>query len=247
MRSQFSALAPHYDALMSSIPYGRWVEYVRRLASIRSHPMRRVLDVGCGTGTVALRLAAGGVTVVGVDASPDMVEMARAKTPGPNPRYVVSRMEDLDLGETFDTAISLFDSVNYVTEPADLQEAFHRIYRHLDPGGFWMFDMNTPYALEMELFTQDNLGTGEEPQYNWRSRYDPDTLLTTVEMNFFVRQGDTRVVVRETHRQRAYPLDQIRAMLNEASFDVLALFDAYTDRPPGPRSDRAFFVARRSV
>lgn len=246
MDAQFSAIAPFYDALMSSIPYARWVEYVRRMAASRNHPMRRVLDVGCGTGTASLRLASSGVTVVGIDASADMVDMARRKTKGPNPRYAVARMEELDLGETFDTAISLFDSVNYVTEPAHLQEAFHRINQHLDPGGLWMFDMNTPYALEMELFTQDNLGTGEEPQYNWRSDYDARTRMTTVDMSFFVKQGDTRVVVKETHHQRAYTLDQVRAMLTVAGFDVLGVYDAYTERPPGPQADRAFFITRRA-
>lgn len=244
MKSQFKDIAPIYDALMSSVPYKRWVNYVWRAAAREGHTIRRALDVGCGTGAAALRLARAGASVVGVDASAEMIAVAREKTPGDNPRYVVARMEELDLGETFDTAVSLFDSVNYVLDPDDLQEAFVRIHRHLDPGGLWMFDMNTPFALEMELFTQDNLGTGDEPQYRWRSHYDPIQRLTTVEMTFFVRNGDTRTVLTESHRQRAYGLDEVRRMLRHANFEIVSVWDAYSDRSVGPRTDRAFFTCR---
>lgn len=246
MEEQFGGLAPLYDALMASIPYRRWVAEMLRYAT-RYRPRRRsVLDVGCGTGSASFLLADRGLDVVGVDASADMIAEARRKAQGrANPRFEVQRMEDLDVPERFDVAVSLFDSVNYVTEPANLRAAFRRIRRHLLPEGLWMFDMNTPFALEMELFTQNNLRSDHEPKYDWRSRYDRATRLTTVDMTFYVKQGDTRAVVKETHRQRAYTLEEIRAMLEDADFEVLHVTEAYTGRPLSDSSDRALFVARK--
>ena len=248
MEEQFRGLAPIYDALMAVIPYRRWVADILRYAT-RYRPHRRaVLDVGCGTGSAAFVMADRGLDVVGIDASAEMIAEARRKAHGrENPRFLVSRMEELDLPDRFDLAVSLFDSVNYVTEPADLQEAFRRIHHHLQPDGLWIFDMNTPLALEMELFTQNNLRSSGEPKYDWVSRYDRATGLSTVDMTFYVKRGDTRAILKETHRQRAYALEDVRAMLEMARFEVLDLTEAYTGRPLSEMSDRALFVTRRKA
>jgi SAM-dependent methyltransferase len=231
---------------MAGIPYRRWVADILRYATRYRPHRRRVLDVGCGTGSASFLMADRGLDVVGIDASAEMISEAARKAHGrENPRFLVSRMEALDLPERFDLAVSLFDSVNYVTEPADLQEAFHRIHAHLLPDGLWIFDMNTPFALEMELFTQNNLRSHSEPKYDWRSRYDRATRLTTVDMTFYVKEGNTRAVLKETHRQRAYTLDEVRAMLGTAGFEILDVAEAYTGRPLSDASDRALFVTRR--
>lgn len=246
MEEQFRGLAPLYDALMAGIPYRRWVADMLRYAAQYRPRRRTVLDVGCGTGSASFLLADRGLDVVGVDASEEMVAEAVRKAHGrENPRFLAMRMEALDLPERFDLAVSLFDSVNYVTDPADLQEAFHRVHAHLLPEGLWIFDMNTPFALEMELFTQNNLRSSSEPKYDWRSRYDRETRLTAVDMTFYVKQGNTRAVLKETHHQRAYGLDEVRQMLETAAFEVLHVTEAYTGRPLSDSSDRALFVARR--
>jgi SAM-dependent methyltransferase len=273
MQSQFTNLAPLYDSLMAEIPYERWVDYVFELAGRQHHVVHRVLDVGCGTGNAAFLLAKQGCEVVGFDASRDMIEVARRKAAArSNPRFFVSKMEDLCPPQSgssstgdgdasarhssiitqhsssgFDTAISLFDTVNYVTDPSALQRAFSGIYQALEPGGLFMFDMNTPYALEMEMFTQNNLKSRGEPKYSWVSRYNPLDRLTTVDMTFYVKRGNTRETVTETHHQRAYTLAEIAAMLKSAGFSVCETLDAFTFRRPVASTDRAYFVARREV
>lgn len=244
MEQQFGALAELYDELMASIPYEGWVDYVRTLATRRGHLMECVLDVGCGTGTVAMMLAREGCEVVGIDASAEMVACARKKAQAePRVRFDVQRMEQLEVESVFDTAISLFDSVNYVLDPAALEEAFRRVRRHLAPGGLFIFDMNTPYALEMEMFTQDNLREEGEPKYVWRSRYDFRTRLAEVDMTFYVKRGNTRETLKETHRQRAYTLAEVKSMLSASGFKDIDVYEAYTLRPPDPRTDRAYLVA----
>ncbi|HEY3414633.1 MAG TPA: class I SAM-dependent methyltransferase [Armatimonadota bacterium] len=249
MQSQFTDLAPLYDSLMAEIPYEHWVDYVLKLAALEHHTVHRVLDVGCGTGSAAYLLADRGCEVVGFDASPQMIEVARRKAGGRrNPSFFVSRMEELNSSSTpspFDTAISLFDTVNYVTDPTDLQRAFKAVFTVLEPGGLFIFDMNTPFALEMEMFTQNNLKSRGEPKYSWISKYNPLERLTTVDMSFYVKQGDTRVTVKETHFQRAYAVSEIHKMLAIAGLDVLDTFEAFTLKKPRASTDRAHIVARR--
>lgn len=246
MQDQFTALAQFYDSLMEEIPYREWVEYVLHLAKRHKHLVYNVLDVGCGTGSASYLLAEHGCEVVGFDASPEMIEIARNKARGrTNPRFSVSRMEDFRAAQLFDTAVSLFDTVNYVLDPAGLQRAFNAVAAALEPNGLFLFDMNTPYALEMELFTQNNLRSRGEPKYSWVSRYNPAERLTTVSMDFFVKRGNTRVTVKETHHQRAYTIAEVHEMLECAGFEVCDTFEAFTYRIPRANTDRAYIVARR--
>lgn len=260
MQSQFTDLAPLYDSLMAEIPYQRWVDYVFDVADRQRHVVHHVLDVGCGTGNAAFLLATRGCEVVGFDASAPMIEVARRKASGrSNPAFFVSRMEDLSVAgvppadapgvrpASFDTAVSLFDTVNYVTEPDALRRAFIGIHDALVPGGLFMFDMNTPYALEMEMFTQNNLKSRGEPKYNWVSHYNPLERLTTVDMTFYVKRGNARVTVTETHYQRAYTLPEIAALLKATGFTVRETYEAFTFRRPNAGADRAYFVAQRDA
>jgi ubiquinone/menaquinone biosynthesis C-methylase UbiE len=246
VREPFDSIAGLYDDLMAGIPYRGWVDYIRTLATRAGHEMRRVLDVGCGTGTPSLLLAEDGCHVVGIDASEGMVSEARAKMkPWHDASFIVARAENLRLTETFDTAISLFDSLNYITEPDAFRAALLRVYEHLEPGGLFIFDMNTPYALEEELFTQDNLDENTPVHYVWRSRFDESARLTRVDMTFLDSRGEQPRTITEVHYQRAYHLNEILDGLRRAGFGSVEMFEAFTLRRPGKKTDRAYFVARK--
>ena len=107
--------------------------------------------------------------------------------------------------------------------------------------------MNTEYALAQGMFTQDNLGENDALQYEWKSRYDRETRLCTVQMQFSYDDGNGAPrAFTETHRQRAYHKDEMFEMLREAGFDEVVAYDAYTLDPPKKRSDRLFFLAQKS-
>ena len=246
MNHQVHGLARIYDRLMSTIPYGQWVDYTFGVAHDFGHPIHRVLDIGCGTGTATLMFADRGCRIVGVDISKEMIREARRKSVGRIlVRYEASAMQDIALPERFDTAVSYFDSLNYIIEPEDLQEGIQRVYEHLDPGGMFMFDMNTPYALEQELFTQSHFDPNDPVNYAWKSTYNAETRLTQVDMAFYVKRGDARRTILAQHFQRAYRMNEVRDMLASAGFQVMGMYEAYTQRKPTKRTDRVFFAARK--
>lgn len=249
--TSFADVAPHYEHLMSSVPYRFWISYLERLWNLHSLTRNRVLDLACGTGTVSRMLAARGLYVVGVDLSGRMLDVARQRTieEGLSIEFVEQDAAELSLpGSRFDAAISLFDSLNYILDPDRLAQAFRRVFDHLEPGGSFIFDLNTDYAFEQGMFNQSCTRRGEPLHYRWRSRYNPETRLCTVNMVFHYDNGSgERETFKEVHRQRAYSKTEVTSMLARAGFEEITIYDAYSTEPPTPRSDRIFYVAVKSV
>jgi len=248
--NQFTVLAPHYDELMQVVPYDAWVEYVTLLWSLNEHQPKRVLDCACGTGNVTFELAKQGLDVTGVDLSAGMIAEAQSKaanidTPLPV-RFFQGDLTNFDLGETFDSATCLYDSLNYILEPSALQAAFGRIAAHMQPGGVFVFDMNSEYALQADLFSQRSSIPGRRLHYDWKARYDKSARICSVEMHFSRRGEDGSIEnFTETHQERAYSLVEVQAMLEATGWEVVRTYNSYTLNKPHDRSERWYFVARK--
>ena len=246
--SAFGPVASHYDALMAGVPYRHWVEYIKRVWAFHGLAPQAVLDLACGTGTVSRLLACRGYRIVGVDLAPEMLRAARerAEAEGLDIPFHQQDAADLDLGASrFDAALCLFDSLNYILEPERLAQAFRRVAQHLEPGGSFLFDVNTEYALAEGMFNQSCTRKEEPLHYRWRSRYDPENRLCTVHMRFSYDPGGggERQTFTEVHRQRAYHKDEILQWLGDAGFARTHVYDAYSLEPPKKRSDRLFYLA----
>jgi SAM-dependent methyltransferase len=248
---QYGDVAPVYDALMRGVPHGIWLSRIEKDVRTRGKSPRSALDAACGTGIVTELLYQRGYRpVVGFDLSPAMIAIARTKAEALHapdaPRYEVQDAATLDLGgQTFDLIVSLFDSLNYILDPAALQAAFRRLYAHTAPGGMFAFDLNSTYALSHDLFTQSQ--QFGPVQHFWKANWNPDTRLCRVEMEFWVRDARTGKMrhFTETHVQRAYTESEIREWLTAAGFVRIETHGNYGELPPGPRSDRILFVAER--
>lgn len=243
----FGPVAVYYDDLMAGVPYRFWADYIERIWSRHDLAPRVVLDVACGTGTATRILAQRGYEMTGVDLSSEMLRIARERAAEEGldiPLYRQDASAISLLPQKFDAAISLFDSLNYILDPADLRQAFLRVAEHLSPGGSLLFDLNTEYALAEGMFNQSCTRRGEKLHYRWRSRYDADARLCTVHMRFtYDDGGDERKIFTEVHRQRAYHKDEIVGWLHDAGFEQTHVYDAYSLDPPKKRSDRLFYLA----
>lgn len=253
MPRQYGDVAAVYDALMANVPHGGWLSRIEKAVRQRGKTPRSALDVACGTGIVTELLARRGYAPVhGVDLSPAMVAIARTKAAAKGYSAVTYEQQDaatLDLGEgyTFDLVVSLFDSLNYITDPKRLRAAFKRIHAHTSPeGGVFAFDLNSLFALASDMFSQTN--TAGPVRHVWKSHWDRETRLCRVEMEFWVTDRDTAETrhFTEMHLQRAYTVPEITDWLAEAGFVNIEAFGNYGDRPPVARSDRLLFIAERS-
>ena len=239
--ASFGPIAAHYDLLMDNVPYDMWAGYYRLLLSQINQDPDRVLDVCCGTGTVAELMTEAGYEVTGFDLSPEMIRVARNKAieKGLAIEYHVQDASTLDLGEQFEGAYSFFDSLNYIYELEPFQKAIKSVAMHLEPGAAFIFDVNTAYAFEQEMFDQSEKRSKAPIQYDWKGDYDAANRVIRVDMKFW-RNGEE---IRETHIQRAHSDEEIKDALREAGFVWVRVFDSYTLDPPNKQSDRLHYVA----
>jgi len=245
MAQAFTQVAPYYDALMASVPYSMWADYIEEIFERLGVRPRRILDLATGTGSVAIELAERGYEVTGVDLSEPMLEQARRKALDADLdlRFLQGDAAQLSFPPaSFDAVVSLYDSLNYILEPEQLQQTFDGVGEALSPGGAFIFDLNTIYSFEQEMFTQQSLAPAREVRYIWRSHYDAATRIARIEMEFWTADGNH---FRETHFQRGHSVEEVTETLERAGVIVEALYEAYTMLPPGPKSERIFYVARR--
>ena len=247
--AQFVRVAHVYDLLMHDVPYGVWIEYLRELLALHNARPRLILDLACGTGNVTELLSEEGFAVVGVDIAENMIAEARRKASEKRLpiQYAVQDAAELDLpGRRFDLCVSLFDSLNYITQPDRLQLAIERVGAHLTRNGLFLFDMNSEYALKNRFFDQSNRATDARLRYDWESEYFPATRLCRINMRFWYREEDgSDTAFVEEHWQFAYREDEVVKMLGNAGFIDIAAYQAYSLKPTYRTSDRIFYIARK--
>lgn len=246
--SRYQALAASYDALTVDVGYLRRADYLERLFQKSAIPVRTVLDLACGTGTMACLLARRGYEVTAADASEEMLTQAAAKaaalTERP-PLFLHQTMSRLRLLEPVDAAICTLDAVNYLTRSAELRETFRRVCRWLKPGGQFIFDVNTPWKLR-RMDRQIYMDETEESLCVWRTFFSEKRQICTYQVDLFTQRPDGAWDRSfEEHRERAWSEAELRQALAEAGFGPVRLTGDLTGRPPRPEEDRWIFTAVR--
>jgi SAM-dependent methyltransferase len=223
---------------------------------LRRHPTpaRRILDAACGTGSLALILAAEGSTVLGVDRSPAMLEQARTRAASAAlAEHVevregdIRRLARIVPAGAFDLVTCTYDSLNYMLTEADLAACFHSFAYALADGGLFVGDMNTRFFLEHGWHTCTILEQSGYIQVE-QSLFDASCAMVTLALTGFIgddEQGYERF--DEVHAERAYPAETIARLLGEAGLIVEAAYHCFTFNPPGPTTPRIAWVARKGV
>ena len=248
MSGSYGPLAGCYDELTYDVDYPRWADYIEKHFARRHIPGRTVLDLACGTGSLTRELALRGYEMIGVDQSPEMLAQAAEKNRGVSPIepiFLCQSMEKLDLYGTIDACVCCLDSVNYVTDPKKLERAFARVRLFLMPGGLFLFDVNTPEKLE-GLDGQVFLDETEDTYCVWRAEWSRRGRTCSYFMDLF-RREESGLWRREEelHRERAYTVPELTAMLERAGFADIRTYAAFRFRPPAPGEQRIFFTARK--
>lgn len=135
----FAAVAPFYDLDLEG--YDADVALYVELAARAEGP---VLELGSGTGRIALALAAEGADVVGVDVSEGMLDIARGRASSNDPEWVHADLRTLDLGRQFPLVLVPLGGLQHMEELDDLRAAFDSIARHLAPEGLAVVDVEAP-------------------------------------------------------------------------------------------------------
>lgn len=259
MRS-YRQFASVYDRLMEEMPYSEWMHFVRSCWQKYGTP-KTIVDLGCGTGNMAIPLAKAGFTVFGIDLSAEMLSIARSKWDEPQNRggrdeagtirWLQQDMRDWELPEPVDTVISFCDCLNYLTEPDDVVASFRHTYAGLAKGGLFVFDVHAPVTFERYAEEQPFVLDEKDVAYLWTCDFDEATRTIDHDLTFFVRDegssGADAVYRRfeESHSQRAYDPEWIVEQLAAVGFELLHRAADFKWDKPSETSERLFFVVRK--
>ena len=245
----YTGFAAVYDIFMDNVPYEEWSSYLHGLLLEHGIEEGIVLDLGCGTGAMTERLAAFGYDMIGVDNSEDMLELAMEKRvqSGQDILYLLQDMREFELYGTVRAAVSVCDSVNYITDPEELKEVFRLVNNYLDPEGVFIFDFNTEYKYREVLGNQVIAEDRDECSFIWENYYNHTSMINEYELTLFVREDEEASLYRkyqESHFQKAYTLREMRGLLEKAGLKFVAAYDAYTKKAPMYTSERITVIAR---
>lgn len=245
----YEGLAEIYDFVMRHVNYRFWAMYVMDLFRRYRFSPHTILDLACGTGSLALRLHQHGYKVCGADASPAMLTVARRKANalGADIPFWETRLPAVRAPGRFDAVLCLYDSINYLLNIDQVRQMLGNVYAVLASDvrsrerGLFVFDICTE-ANSLRSFrdyTESEQGRGFS--YRRHSVYAPDDRLQTNEFEISFGGRDTVV---EKHAQRVYALGEMFDAIHASPFELLGAFSRFSFAEATETSERIHFVLR---
>lgn len=246
----YKKFAKVYDVFMEAVPYEQWADYIDDALGRYNVPKDGLLlDLACGTGSMAFLMAQKGYDIIGVDASVDMLSEAHCKMQesGGSLLFINQDMLKLDLYGTVDAAYSTCDSLNYLLTEEDFKKALNNVAMFLNPvGGVFIFDLKTDKKYRKlgskTYYDRANTKPSDDIFYIWKNRYDPNTGINEYKVRFFC--GGKRSFT-EIHRQRGWRYEEVVSLVKKAGLRVLSAEDNYTRNPAMPDSERVTYTCQK--
>lgn len=242
----YGTLAASYDRLTNDVDYAAVVDFYRQILSREGLTPRTAVDLACGTGSVSVLLAKMGMRVIGVDISEEMLCVASQKAQEVKnpPMFICQPLQQLQLPRGVDLAVCALDSLDYITDPADCKEAICRVYKALNPGGCFIFDVNTPEklrAMDGQVFLDED----EDVYCVWRGEFDEQTNICSYGMDLFQRKGNAWYRSFEEHREYAYDAATLTTYLRSAGFTSICVYGDRVMEQPREGEQRIYIKARK--
>ena len=241
----YTGFAEVYDEFMEDVPYEKWRDLV--VAELKKEGIADglVLDLGCGTGTFTRMLAEAGYDMIGVDGSQEMLMEAREKTADRGILYLCQDMREFELYGTVRAIVSTCDTMNYLLTPEDFIRTLRLANNYLDPGGVFIFDLNTLYKFREVMGNTTIAESGEDASFIWDNYFDEETDRNEYDLTLFIRQENGLFArVSEVHEEQGYAPEQILEFIARSGMEYVRAFDAETGGEPHETSEKVFYVVR---
>jgi SAM-dependent methyltransferase len=229
-----------YDALYKDKDYQRECDYLEELFKMFRVRVRKILDLGCGTGNHSIELAKRGYEVIGIDISEKMITIATEKLKNLNKRRIKFIRDDIrnfSLNERFDAVISMFAVIGYINENDDLIKTFSNVREHLKEDGIFIFDVwfgpavinlkPTQKVKEIDIRESEKIFRITTPKL--------DVMRHIVEVNFkviYIKENKLHIF-EENHKMRFFFPKELELMLKISGFKRVYFFPFLeTERKP---------------
>lgn len=248
MSTCYTNFASVYDAFMDNIPYEDWSTYLLSLLKDNDIRTGTLLELGCGTGSMIPYIHHAGYQVLGLDLSADMLEVASDKLAGlSDTTLLLQDMRDFDLDMCVDGIYCVCDGMNYLLCESDLLSTFIQVKKHLRKNGVFIFDLKTEFFYRDILGDQVFCDHQENCSYTWENSFFEEDSVNQYDLTIFVKSPDSDLYSKyeETHHQKAYDLDTVLSLLNQAGFTDIQAYDAFTKEPVHEESERIYIIVKK--
>lgn len=243
----YDVFSGFYDRLTDNVEYEKRAEYFCRLLSMCDIKSGILLDLGCGTGSMSVKMAQRGFDVIGVDISIGMLGVAQQKMyeSGQKILFLNQPMQNIDLYGTVDCAICVLDGINHLDNSDEVRQTFEKVSLFMNKGGAFAFDVNTIYKHKNVLADNAFIYDFDDLFCAWQNNYNEEDNSVDITLDFFEEEDGIYYRSGENFSEQAYELEKISEWLEQAGFEIIGVFDDLTTDPVKPCSERAVFLAKK--
>jgi SAM-dependent methyltransferase len=239
----YGQMAYVYDQLMQDMPYASWIDWVTREVQ---NKQATIVDLGCGTGNVAIPLAQMGYAVIGIDYSDSMLAIASNKAERLPIQWLEQDMTIFHVDHLVDAVVCFCDGFNYLLNENDFYQTLQRIEQQLKPGGVLLFDLLTASQMKQYALEQPYAYDTDDLSYMWTCDWQEDSLTIYHDLSFFVKAEDERYDrFDEQHEERAYDINEVTSQLEKFGFKDIEVSSHFGTGTVESHTSRVFFRARK--
>jgi SAM-dependent methyltransferase len=215
-----AALSAIHDSHFGQLALGA-SDLIKHLLENKEPASQVIVDLGCGSGILAKELSEQGYTVLGVDISKQMLDIAKRKAP--KAAFIQASLFDFSI-PVCNVVCAIGEPINYVfgnkNDYDSVRDLFQHIFNQLKPGGYFIFDLLTTEADKMPT---KKVVEKEEMTMIVQISVDIATSVLTRNMIFFTKESDFYIKHKEIHQQQLFERTKIKDILNELGFKVVVV------------------------
>lgn len=244
----YGEFAKIYDELIyEDINYDDMTNRLKEIIEKYIPEPKDYLDLACGTGNIAIRMASFFKDTYAVDLSEDMLREAynKFKEARIKGKIICQDMRELDLNHTFDVITCVLDSTNYILDDEDLEDYLKGVFLHLKDKGLFLFDINSFYKLTNILGNNIFTYSSEDVFYSWENTIEDN--IVNMFLTFFVKNGELYERFEEEHYEKAYTEREIENTLLDVGFTILGKYNGYSSEAVKEDSERILYVVGKNL
>ncbi len=246
--SGYGNFAHYYDILTGNISYKDRAAYFDMLIKKHGGKKNLLLDLACGTGSLSEEMCRLGYDVIAVDGSEEMLNEALDKKfdSGLNIQYLCQDMTKLDMFGTIDVTICALDSLNHLPDLDAIKQTINRVSLFCEPGGLFIFDVNTPYKHKNVLGNNTFIYDMEDVYCVWQNTYTEEDNRVEMWLDFFEKQENGSYErYDESFSEIAFDDAVIEKIVADSGMEIVGKYDYDTTEPTKADSEKIVYVAHK--
>lgn len=213
-----------YDKLSFDIDYQGYAENILNLVDKYNINRKNMLELAAGSGMLTKYFFDEFENIDALDISPDMLNVFANKYDIDNVNLIYYDMVEFENPNNYDLIVILLDSINYVTDPKELEKLFENCYKNLKDGGLLVFDINSEYKMKEVFGSNCYVYEYEDIFYTWDNFYEDD--LIDMHLNFFVEdENGSYERIYEYQQERVYSIDDVTKIVKQTGFRDIKTYD----------------------